>query len=626
MDYGTTSQLGAGFFLVYGIWSLVGLGVYVWYLWALSRLFPYLGLPSGWGWIPVWNQWQLIQRGGLPGWLALFMLVPGLGIVTLVVSIIAIHRINSEFGKGAGFTVLGAFIPPLWATLFASQLRDREYGDQGYATGGYAADGYGNQGGQGWQSYAPSAPAAGGMPAQPGSGAAPTYGAGGFAPQQDLAQQPDPAWQGLPPVQQVPQQAPQQDAQNPWAMPQSAPGAPAFGAPGMQGVPDPQNGSGQSVLPQQAPDPAAQAQGAPAAPADPWHQPFGQAPVAPGAGGSQQPDSQFGAPQNDAPQARSGQFDGAHAPATNNWGFSNTTEGDFERLAAEGHTPGPQAPLGQVAAPRPFSWPVVEDSSLDQSGPLVLPEPPVSAQAPAEAPAPASPQAPTQPAAPEPSIFDREAPSLSPAPAAPHATPHPTPAQTGEPSEPIAIPNLPEPGLGGDPIAPVAPVAPVASVAPTAPVATVAPGSPANSVAVDATATPATSSGPIEPVAPLTAAPGGLDEDHTVVVSRRTRWGLELPGGETLELEGDDIVIGRKPEALPGTTVLQISDPTRTMSKSHARLRRDGDDWSIEDLHSTNGVSLVDASGDAAQLESGRISPTTEQMVIGTLEVRLRQL
>jgi hypothetical protein len=64
--------------LALGVWSLVGIAFYVWYLWSLSRLFPRIGLPSSHGWIPVWNQWQLVQRGGLPGWLVLFGLVPGL--------------------------------------------------------------------------------------------------------------------------------------------------------------------------------------------------------------------------------------------------------------------------------------------------------------------------------------------------------------------------------------------------------------------------------------------------------------------------------------------------------------------------------------------------------------------
>ncbi|WP_053387138.1 DUF5684 domain-containing protein [Leucobacter japonicus] len=560
MDYETSTQLGAGFFLVFGIWSLVGLAFYVWYLWALSRLFPYLGLPSGWGWIPVWNQWQLVQRGGLPGWLVLLGFIPGLSIVVLVVSIIAIHRINSEFGKGAGFTVLGAFIPPLWATLFGSQLRDREYGDQGYPVGGY-------------DSAYPGAAASGAT----GYGAEATPGYGGFAPQGAAdsaafgAQQPDPAWQGLPPVTQAPAPAQPQVAADPWAAPQ---------------VP---------AAPQQP------ASGYPAPTADPWAQPAQAAqPAVPPAPGAPASGGLFGAPAEPAPAQ-------PQAPEPNNWGFSNTTEGDYARLAAEGHTPAAPAPLGGVAAPQPFSWPAVQESNVEgESGPLILPEPPASVvpavpAAPAvEPPAPSyptlatassapesqtplasEPQTPQTPQTPEPSIFDREtpaAPAIGLAPAAPVT------------AEPPVIPAAPEPAA-----APVA-FEPAAAVAPA-------------------------------PVAPApTPDAGGLDEDHTVVVSRRARWGIELPDGETLELVGDDVIVGRKPEPRDGATVLQITDPTRTMSKSHARLRRDGEEWTIEDLQSTNGVALVDAGGTTTSLEPGRIAPATEQLVIGTLQVRLHQL
>jgi pSer/pThr/pTyr-binding forkhead associated (FHA) protein len=62
------------------------------------------------------------------------------------------------------------------------------------------------------------------------------------------------------------------------------------------------------------------------------------------------------------------------------------------------------------------------------------------------------------------------------------------------------------------------------------------------------------------------------------------------------------------------------------MSKTHARMRRNGEDWTIEDLQSTNGVALVDESGEKVPLEAGREYEVIEQLVIGTLEVRLRRI
>lgn len=47
---------GGALIAVTVIWSLVGLLIFVWYLWSLARLFPYLGLPAAHGWIPVFNQ------------------------------------------------------------------------------------------------------------------------------------------------------------------------------------------------------------------------------------------------------------------------------------------------------------------------------------------------------------------------------------------------------------------------------------------------------------------------------------------------------------------------------------------------------------------------------------------
>nr|WP_244303413.1 FHA domain-containing protein [Leucobacter coleopterorum] len=85
-------------------------------------------------------------------------------------------------------------------------------------------------------------------------------------------------------------------------------------------------------------------------------------------------------------------------------------------------------------------------------------------------------------------------------------------------------------------------------------------------------------------------------------------------------------MLGRKPTAVDGTSALKIEDPTRTMSKTHARMRRVGDGWTIEDLHSTNGVAVFDDLGNSTQVESGRETEVSERLIIGTLEVRLRPM
>jgi hypothetical protein len=116
-----------------------------------------------------------------------------------------------------------------------------------------------------------------------------------------------------------------------------------------------------------------------------------------------------------------------------------------------------------------------------------------------------------------------------------------------------------------------------------------------------------------------------LDLDHTVVVSRRSdpAWVLELPDGTELPLE-TDVVVGRKPTAIDGAATLEVPDSTRTLSKSHARLTREGAIWMVEDLGSTNGLFLLNDDGSESELTANVPVEATERMLLGTLEVRLR--
>lgn len=101
-------------------------------------------------------------------------------------------------------------------------------------------------------------------------------------------------------------------------------------------------------------------------------------------------------------------------------------------------------------------------------------------------------------------------------------------------------------------------------------------------------------------------------------------WVLELPDSTVLELE-NDVIVGRKPVARDGASALTIPDPTRTLSKSHARLRLANDEWTVEDLNSTNGLFLIGDDGTETEIAAGEPIVASERMLFGTLEVRLRQ-
>lgn len=92
----------------------------------------------------------------------------------------------------------------------------------------------------------------------------------------------------------------------------------------------------------------------------------------------------------------------------------------------------------------------------------------------------------------------------------------------------------------------------------------------------------------------------------------------ELPGEGGVELAR----AGRERHTTPGRILLV--DATGTMSKLHARLRRDGEQWFVTDLHSRNGTSLRDPKGRLMSLRPGVETRVEGTLLLGGLEAELR--
>ncbi len=116
----SSSSLGIGIIVasvVFG--AIVPLGLYIWYCFALSRLFPKLG-EQGWkGWVPILNEMVILERGGVPGWSVILYFLPIVSLYGLHLKAMAMIRIGQRFGRGTALVVLGFLLPPLWATLLA---------------------------------------------------------------------------------------------------------------------------------------------------------------------------------------------------------------------------------------------------------------------------------------------------------------------------------------------------------------------------------------------------------------------------------------------------------------------------------------------------------------------------
>ncbi|MFI8631555.1 FHA domain-containing protein [Microbacterium sp. NPDC077663] len=110
----------------------------------------------------------------------------------------------------------------------------------------------------------------------------------------------------------------------------------------------------------------------------------------------------------------------------------------------------------------------------------------------------------------------------------------------------------------------------------------------------------------VAPAAPASALPPttGEVEEHTVLAAhRRPSASLRLPDGQTIALPSDLVVLGRNPSPpadAAGAHPVAVDDATRTVSKTHALLRRGPEGWTVTDLSSTNGVIVGDGDTEIA--------------------------
>lgn len=106
---------------------------------------------------------------------------------------------------------------------------------------------------------------------------------------------------------------------------------------------------------------------------------------------------------------------------------------------------------------------------------------------------------------------------------------------------------------------------------------------------------------------------------------RRGEWTLALPDGAAVSLVGRTVVLGRKPSnADEAVQYVAVHDDSRTMSKEHARLDWTVTGWTITDLDSTNGVTLVHDDGRVERLPGGATAHVPTRFRLGDADLQLR--
>ncbi|MDD7929422.1 FHA domain-containing protein [Microbacterium thalli] len=211
-------------------------------------------------------------------------------------------------------------------------------------------------------------------------------------------------------------------------------------------------------------------------------------------------------------------------------------------------------------------------------------------------------------------------------PASSSTTSSPPPAAAAPGSGPFAPPPA-FPAASDAPPPPPAAAEPV-SASPWAP-----PPPPAEPAAAPAAPQPWVSAPAAAPAAaPVAAAPvaaptpaavpaDDLDERTVLAARRGPQASLRLPDGTTVVLASDVAVLGRNPlapAAAPEAQPVPIDDVTRTISKTHALLRRTPEGWRITDLASTNGVFV---GADESEVSGSAV--VTDVFHLGDAELHL---
>lgn len=110
----------AGVILVFVFFAIAAaVAGYVVTAYLLGRIFKKAGEKPWKAWVPVYNNWVLLELGGQQGFWAVLAFIPIVNIVALVFTCIAFYNIGLRFGKDGAFVLLAIFLPIVWLIWLA---------------------------------------------------------------------------------------------------------------------------------------------------------------------------------------------------------------------------------------------------------------------------------------------------------------------------------------------------------------------------------------------------------------------------------------------------------------------------------------------------------------------------
>lgn len=565
----------------------VGLALYVWTALALSAMFRKVGDAPYKGWVPVLNIATVLAWGGFSPWLVLIGFFPVLGPLALwVLLVVAAHRINPGFGYGGAMTVLAALLFVVWASILGfgpsrwlgaradgTAARSRE--QPRASLGGVFADPAPHEAAV--VTELPAGPLGAEAPPATATDAAmsPARTEGVREEDDDLARLFAP-----PAVPATPAWTPPEVTSTPEPTALAAP-APASPPPAEPALAVPAAGAADIAAPDEpaAPDELAP----PPSPAAAVVRPPAPAPVSASAA------ARSGEAATDDDAAWPSEIDDVSAIAPSPFPPSS---GAGWRHAMPPVTD--DAPIDFVPGRRSTAVPPPHDA-VDATD-AEAPAPRVSAAAAA---ARATPRAAAEPAADASESAAPDAAALAPEAAEPPLRrARPWPAFAVAPAEPDGFPEL-----SGE----------VSAV-----IGSPAAGSPRSAAGA---------------VAAQHRRGESVDDDiDQTVITRRVRaalWQLIPASGAPVAITADVVILGRRPaadDAFPKAQLIAVPGEALTVSKTHARLERHDEVWTITDLASTNGVLVRTFMGEEVEVEPGSKIDAGERFFLGDEEFHLARI
>jgi len=94
--------------------------VYAVYSFCLMKIFKKAGVEGWIAWVPIYNNWKLLEIGGQQGFWAVLAVVPVVSIVSAIFMYISMFHIGKKLGKEDYFVLLAIFLPLVWLIWLAA--------------------------------------------------------------------------------------------------------------------------------------------------------------------------------------------------------------------------------------------------------------------------------------------------------------------------------------------------------------------------------------------------------------------------------------------------------------------------------------------------------------------------